>query len=236
MVHNDTYPAIDPTRQNLQGKAVFVAGATRGLGRAMSISFAKAGASFIAVGARSDLTATIEEMETSVASLGLPKPKILSLKIDISDQVSVETAIARIRGEFPRLDILVNNAAIFGEPAKIADSVPDKWMQVFEVNLKGPFLLTRSVLPLMIEKGGLKTIASVSSVGAHLATPTLSAYQISKLALLRLTEFIMSEYVDHGILAYCIHPGNVPTDMIGGPDGVRPELRPGKAICSHYPT
>ena len=104
---------------------------------------------------------------------------------------------------------------------------PAVWWETWNVNLKGPYLMTRAFLPLML-KGGDKTIISTSSVGAHLISPTLSAYQPTKLALLRLMQFVSEEYKDQGVLTYCIHPGNIPTDMIGGREGLSDILKPGR--------
>lgn len=78
--------------------------------------------------------------------------------------------------------------------------------------MRGPYLVTRSFLPLLL-KGGDKQIVSLSSIGAHVTRSGASAYQTSKLAVLRFTEFIMSEYGDKGILAFAVHPGGVMTDM-----------------------
>ncbi|KAI1503712.1 hypothetical protein F5X99DRAFT_88427 [Biscogniauxia marginata] len=225
IVHNDTYPTIDPSNADFTGKAVFITGATKGLGRAMSISFAKAGTSMIAIGARSDLSETIQAMKEAVAKLGKPDPTILPLKLDVSNHESVHEAVAHIREKFGRLDIVINNAGIFSGTGLIADSDPDGWKRCFDVNLLGPYLVMRASIPLMLE-GGDKTFITVSSVGAHCRSPSLSAYQISKLAVLRLNEFVVEEYGDKGVLAYCIHPGNIPTDIVGGLEGLSPELRP----------
>lgn len=212
-VHNDTYPAIDPAKADLSGKAVFISGASRGLGRAMSVSFAKAGASSIAIGARGDLSTTKKLMQEAVAKLGRVEPRILLIRFDLSDKLSVDEAAKNVRDEFGRIDIVIANAGIIAS-GKMADIDVDEWSRVFSVNTVGSFLLYRSFIPLMLE-GGDKTFVTVSSVGAHLRTPGYSAYQTSKLAVLRLAEFICTEYGDQGVLAYCIHPGNVPTDLLG---------------------
>lgn len=84
--------------------------------------------------------------------------------------------------------------------------------------------MTRAFLPLMLREGD-KQIVNVSSVGAHLTSPGLSSYQISKLALLRFTEFVVSEYGDKGVLAFSIHPGNIlGTDIMAAgevPDAIK---------------
>ena len=92
------------------------------------------------------------------------------------------------------------------------------------VNVHGPYLTTRACLPLLL-KGELKTIINVASVGAHIVAPGLSDYQTSKLALVRFTEFVAKEHMDDGVIAFSIHPGNVPTDMVGGGKDMREGIR-----------
>lgn len=187
-------------------------GASRGLGKAMSVSFAKAGASKIAIGARGDLSTTEKAMKAAAASAGRPEPTILLVKFDVTDYKSVDEAAAQVKKNFGHVDIVINNAGKIGS-GQIADSDPDEWWKVWQVNLGGPYLVSRAFIPLLLE-GSDKTIITVSSVGAHLIGPGMSAYQASKLAVLRLSEFIVAEYGDTGVLAYCIHPGNIPTDML----------------------
>ncbi|KAI1776540.1 hypothetical protein F4818DRAFT_352463 [Hypoxylon cercidicola] len=212
VVHNDTYPAIDSSKANLSGKVVFINGASRGLGKAMSVSFAKAGASKIAIGARGDLSATEAAMKAGAASVGKPEPTILLVKFDVTDYKSVDEAAAQVKKNFGHVDIVINNAGKIGT-GLIVDSNPDEWWKVWQVNLGGPYLVTRAFIPLLLE-GTDKTIITVASVAAHLLSPGMSAYQISKLAALRLSEFIVAEYGDKGVLSYTIHPGNIPTDML----------------------
>lgn len=87
------------------------------------------------------------------------------------------------------------------------------------VNLRGPYLVARSFLP-MLAKSPNPYIIQVTSVAAHLLNPTLTAYQTSKASLLRFTQLIHAEYGKQGVTAFAIHPGNCPTDMMGGPEGL----------------
>lgn len=131
-VHSDTYPAIDPIKADLSGKAVFISGASRGLGKATAISFARAGASFIAISARSDLCAVEAELKAAAAGCGRKEPQTLRLRCDVADADSVEDAAARIEREFGRLDVVVNNAATIGTMQPITESDPDDWWQTSE--------------------------------------------------------------------------------------------------------
>ena len=223
-VHNDTYPAIDPLNADLSGKSVIVAGASRGIGRAIALSFAKAGASFIAIGARGDLTSLVDAIETQATKAKRSLPKILSIKFEISVLESVGKAAISVEKEFGKLDFVVNSTGILSGPLNIIDSNPEDWEKDFTVNVKGTYLITRAFLPLML-KGGDKQIVNVCSVGAHLVKPGLSSYQTSKLAQLRFTELVCAEYGDQDVVAFCIHPGNIPTDIVGGIEGISDEMK-----------
>lgn len=142
--------------------------------------------------------------------------------MDTTSKESVLAAAKAVEQEFGRLDILVNNAGILPEMKKLGDSDPDVWWETLNVNTKGPYLATWAFLPLLLKsENGLKKICNVASVGALVVMPTVSAYQTSKLATVRLTEFIAAEYASEGITAFSIHPGNVATDILG-PDGPGP--------------
>ncbi len=143
---------------------------------------------------------------------------MLQVKIDVTSQSRVQNAASQIEKSFGKLDILVHNSGTFNAPAPIADSDPDAWWNTWDVNIRGPYLVTRAFLPILL-KGGDKTIVYIASVAAFLRSPGLSAYQTSKLALLRFAEFVCAEYGEHGLLAFCVHPGNVPGTDILGPDG-----------------
>lgn len=126
------------------------------------------------------------------------------------------------------LDIVVQNAAVLGTRARIADADPDEWWRAHEINVRGQFLAAKYFLPLLLrgsapgkeEEGrGLKTFVTVASVGAHVIGERYSHYQSSKLVNLRIAEFVDKEYGPEGVSAWCVHPGNVLTDMAGGPDG-----------------
>ncbi|GKU07591.1 glucose 1-dehydrogenase 2 [Fusarium langsethiae] len=224
VVHSDTYPAIDPTNFNLKGKAILVTGASRGFGRAMCISFARAGASRFIVASRSDMSTTAEAIRAAAKETGHPKPEVLTIKTDVSLPESVGALTKEIDEKFGYLDVVVNNAA-FMNISSIAESDPADWLQTLSANLFGSYLVARALAPLLL-KSDTKTLINIASVGAHLVSHSLSAYQVSKLAIVRLTEFISLEYGDKGIVSYCVHPGNAPSEMSGGIEGIPEPMRP----------
>jgi len=154
-------------------------------------------------------------------------PQFLPLKLDVGDAKTISEAATAVEKTFGRLDILINNAGIL-DLGIIGELDPDKWWRIWEVNVRGPYLMTYSFLPLLIRSGG-GYIANTASVGAHLISPGASAYQASKAALVRFTEFINVEYGDKGILAFCIHPGNIPTDIVNRGEGLPEALANGKS-------
>lgn len=214
-IHHDTYPAIDSAiKSDLKGRTVFISGASKGIGRSTAISYAKAGASQIAIAARSDLSDVEADMLKAAKAAGKPEPKVLKIKLDVQERSSVAAAAQALKDTFGRLDVLINNAGYLFEFAKLLDGDEDAYWRTWEVNYRGVYWVTNALLPLLIETAdGLQTIVNVSSTGAHNLSDGASAYQASKNALLRFTEFICVDYADKGILAFSIHPGGVATEL-----------------------
>lgn len=139
------------------------------------------------------------EIEEVCKSANIPVPKILALKLDILDFASVTEAVKSIETTFGRLDILINNAAYFSVSENLVEGDKDEWWMGFEVNIRGLYWVTKSLLPLLLKTdGGDKTIVNVTSIASLLVSPGMSSYQISKFALARFTESLTVEYGDQG--------------------------------------
>ena len=191
---------------------MFLSGASKGVGYAAAISFVKAGVAGIAIAARSDLSSLERAMHEVATAAGKPAPQIKPIRLDILDAQSIERAAQETSDAFGKLDILINNAGAMEAFKPTLDNDPEQWWQTWTVNMRGTFLITRAMLPLIL-KGGDKQIMNLTSTGAFLPAPGGSAYQISKLALLRYTEYLNVEYGAQGVIAYGVHPGAIPTEI-----------------------
>ncbi|KAL1800971.1 hypothetical protein ACET3X_001313 [Alternaria dauci] len=211
---HDTYSYIAPANANLSGKHVLITGASKGVGRATAISYAKAGASCIALGARSSLSDVISEVQSAAKHAGHPEPQVLALNLDVTSKDSVDTAVEEVAEKFKgRLDVLVNNAGSLAPFAGIPDSDPDAWWGDYEVSVKGPYLVTRACWSLLL--AGSKIIINLTSIGALMVVPQSSSYGPAKLASLRFTEFIAQDHGESkdGMVAIAVHPGGVQTEL-----------------------
>ncbi|KAL9596555.1 MAG: hypothetical protein Q9219_005733 [cf. Caloplaca sp. 3 TL-2023] len=205
-----TIPAAD-----LSGKNVFISGASKGIGRAAAHSFVKAGVASIAVAARSDLSFLWRELHQTALTLGKKPPQIKPLILDILSPCSIQRATAETELAFGHLDILVNNAGAMEDFQPTISSDPEQWWHTWTVNVRGTYLLTRDLLPLLLRSGDQegKHVIMLTSIGAFLPAPGGSGYQMSKLALLRYAEYLNLEYEAQGIVSYALHLGAIPTEL-----------------------
>ena len=189
----------------LDGKVALVTGGGRGIGRAIAVALADAGAA-VAVTGRN--TANLEETKSAITAKG---GKGLALACDVASKASVESAFAKIRAELGAVDILVNNAGITYS-RKLHETPDDIWEQIIQTNLNGTFYCCKAALPDMIQKrwGRIVTIASIAALGG---IPFSSAYGASKHAQVGLTRSLALEVARYNIAVNAICPGWVETDM-----------------------
>ncbi len=166
----------------------------------------------------------------AIASAG---PAGLGRAVDVTDATAVEAFVGEVVAAFGRIDVLVNNAGIAGNPeATVLHTTPvQEWDRVLATNVRGPFLFCRSVLPVMIDQGGGHVI-TIASVAGQVAFPGRSAYTTSKGAALMLAKSIAVDYAAHGIRSNAVCPGMALTGMTKWRLDV-PELR--DAIESRIP-
>ncbi|CAG9992926.1 unnamed protein product [Clonostachys byssicola] len=214
-LQTDTYAFIDSrTKSDHSGRSVFISGGNRGIGKAIAISFAQAGASFIALGCPDNFGGTKDEIEAAARQAGHGLPTVHCLHLDVTDSASVAEAAASVQSLTPGLDVLVNNAGFMTPALPVTEADEGLWWKTFEVNLKGVFLMSKHFIPLLMAKeNGLKTLVNINSVAAHNIRPNASAYGVSKLAVLKFTEFLLVEHAEHGLISFSVHPGAIMTDL-----------------------
>ncbi len=188
-----------------RGQVALVTGAGRGIGQAIAVALADAGAA-VAV---NDLAAN--RLDETVARVG-DRATVLPVAADVSDREAVERMIGHVEGTLGPVDLLVNNAGIARPFGPLASVDPEEWWRALEIMLHGTFLCTHYVLQSMLPRGRGRIVTVASGAGLH-PWPNLSAYAVAKAALIRLTEQVAVETQDHGIAAFAINPGAVRTAM-----------------------
>jgi NAD(P)-dependent dehydrogenase (short-subunit alcohol dehydrogenase family) len=202
---------------DLADRVAIVTGGGRGIGRAIARTFAAAGAA-VAVTARSQ-----DQLDETVALIDREGGRGLAIVADITDRFSVEFMVAETERRLGPVDVLVNNAGIAGPVGPLWENDPDDWRRCLEVNVDGPFLCCRSVLPGMVARRRGRIINLTSGI-ANRSYPYLSAYNVAKTALSRMTETLADETRERGISVFLMTPGLVQTDMpveIGSSDAGR---------------
>ena len=194
---------------SLDGRVALVTGAGRGIGRAIAVAYARAGAN-LALAARS--ASELESAAREVRGLGR---RAIPVVTDVVRRDQVDALADAVRSEFGRLDILVNNAGGGLERSSILDSDPDLWIEDVTVNCISAYLVSRALLPLMIETGGGRVINVGSGMG-HRPTGSGSAYHVGKAGLWMFTRCLAEEVWRHNITVNELIPGPVATRLTGG--------------------
>ena len=187
---------------DLTGQVAFVTGGGRGIGRAIAQSLATAGAA-VAVTARST-----DQVANTAALIEAAGGCALALTADVTDRRAVERAVADVELQLGPVDLLVNNAGVGGPIGPVWEVDPDEWWQTFDVNLRGLFLASRAVLPGMVARQRGRIVNVASNAGAH-RWPLVSAYAISKAAVIKFTENLAKETKRQGVTVFAMHPGIV---------------------------
>ena len=204
--------------QNLEGKVAIVTGASRGIGKAMSLELAEAGASVVVAARtaepRGTLPGTIHETVAEIETAG---GRALAVTCNVREEDSIREMVNLTLDEFGAVDVLVNNAGIGGY-APFLQMTLREWELNMDINLRAPFIACQAVAPIMIEQGG----GSIINVSSHAATNVFSstlgedheagiaiigqAYGASKAALERLTWGLAVELGPHNIAVNALKP------------------------------
>jgi 3-oxoacyl-[acyl-carrier protein] reductase len=192
--------------RSLTGKVAVVTGAGRGIGRAIGVALGRAGARVVrAARSAAELRAVAEEIRGGNGDA-------LDLPTDVTRDEELERLVQRTLKEWGSIDILVNNAG-WGKTGPIVNAKPEDWDATLKVNLRAPMILTRLVLPAMLEKKG-GAIINIGSISAKAGQANTAAYSASKFGLLGFTQSLFEEVREYGVKVSVILPGFVDTPLI----------------------
>jgi len=190
---------------NLAGKVALVTGCKRGIGKAIALGLAEAGADIIGVSASLELQGS--DVEKEVTALGR---RFKGYQCDFSDRKALYSFIEEVKADFPKIDILVNNAGtILRAPA--VDHSDELWDKVIDVNLNSQFILSREIGKEMVNRGAGKIIFTASLLTFQ-GGVTVPGYAASKGAIGQLVMALSNEWAGQGVNVNAIAPGYIDTD------------------------
>lgn len=202
----------------LEGKVAFVTGAGSGIGQAVVVALARAGANVSVVG-RSEST----NRET-LDRIGAVQGRALGLTADVRDEGAIRAAVARTVDTFGALHIAVCCAGVPAESGLIEQLTVDDYARIFDVHVKGTFLSLKHVLPAIVESGG-GSVATTASTGGVVAFPGAPLYCAAKHAIVGLTKVAALDYAPKRVRVNCVAPSAVDTPMLEHFIGGRPAIR-----------
>jgi NAD(P)-dependent dehydrogenase (short-subunit alcohol dehydrogenase family) len=187
----------------LSQKVAIITGGGSGIGKAIAVAFAREGASVLIAGRHQ------ARLDDAAREIG---PECMAVAADISKAADVERLVEKAIGKFKRIDILVNNAGVL-LPGTAESLSEEDFDQTFSINVRGPWLLARAVLPHM-RATGCGSIINIGSVLSTLGARNRVAYSASKGALLAMTRAMALDHAAEKIRVNCICPGIVETEMV----------------------
>lgn len=193
-------------RSTLDGKIAIVTGASRGIGRAIALRLADAGADVLATGTRADL------LDTLVAEVGASGRRAVAMVGDVADPGIAKEAVRRASRDLGAVGVLVNSAGVNLRTSTLEMALED-WNRVIDVNLNGTLHFCRAVLPGMAERGGGAIVNVTSTMAKMPHRNAAPAYGASKAAVNYLTMHLAREFATGGIRVNAVCPGPVDTDM-----------------------
>ena len=190
---------------DLQGKCAVVTGGAQGIGRAIVERFIESGAS-IAIWDRD------EKLARATAAELKSRGRVVAIPVDVTQFAAIEKARDATVKELGRVDILVNNAGITGPNVTTWEYPVEAWQSVMRINLDGPFMCCKAIVPLMIAQN-YGRIVNIASVAGKEGNPNASAYSASKAGVIGLTKSLGKELATTGVLVNCVAPAVVKTEL-----------------------
>ncbi len=194
---------------SLKGKAALITGGSRGIGRAIALAFAEAGASLV-VSSRNKRPPELEKVAEEIQAKG---GKAMAIPAHVGKKEDVQNVVQKTLKEYGRIDVLVNNAGANPVLSTLVDLEEEAFEKVLEVNLKGAFLMSKAVAKEMIKQGGGRIINISSISGLRARADGTGAYCISKAAMNMMTQVMARELAQYNILVNAIAPGSIKTEF-----------------------
>lgn len=195
-----------PADRRLAGKVVLVTGASRGLGRLLARTLADAGA---AVGLVARSAEQLAELHNELIDGG---GTAVAVAADVSDPQYLRVPVAEVSRNLGPIDVLINNAGVTGPVGAAWEVDYADWWRAMEINLRSVYTCTSLVLPAMITRGQGRIINITSQAGVS-RWPLVSAYSVSKAAVIKLTENLAMEVKRTGVTAFSVHSGLLPIGL-----------------------
>lgn len=200
---------LPTTPQSLAGRIILITGASSGIGQTAALHCAEQGATVILVGRN---VKKLEAVYDAIEQANFPQPAIFELNLKTANEQHYSALAKVITEEFGHLDGLLHNAAELGQICPLEQISATTWLEVLQVNLTGPFLLTRALLPLIRNSRSGRIVFTSSSVGSK-GRAYWGAYAASKAGIENLTQTLADELEATPIKVNCINPGATRTAM-----------------------